>query len=1334
MDQPLKKRRLIDPAPESSRLNEPISTSLPLPPDEVLQKRKNRDELRRVHDCYKRIRFYISQNGSRLKKDFDQAYLYLFSASKGCSSVQRIVAELIPRYASFCPSSLENAAQVVIDMHNCSVGVINGREDFDGVAYQTAKACILGLVDICCSASSEASTSSAFQGICSPVFAKVFNFLISYLEMVEIRSIGRCAIQNIQEPLDLFHELIQKEEENKPGPSRLFWFQALCLLKVLFSCPRDLLGACFELVSSPSTDVEQRKKGVYFINLVTMQLDEITVKQGYDRNNNEDNSLADPVEIGVEDMDRGTLITTRKGNHEHLCPSNNCFLDMVIVGDPSLKDWVLMKWKGLQNLLQPERFEVLSQFLERVFGSSGKVFQELVALQNDVDNADSSKNGLHDDKPADSSVRAHDLTSSDVPDGIVLKRKNNDRRNISSETLRSNLSKHVNKAQRIPYREGENIEGSILSEKEGSSCEKESLVDSSLFRKNLSSTKLRNECAGLEKVIPGSNDRKTTVTRAEVISPGTESGQVVWYSDGDPSAMDVFSASKQLWISSLGSDASESVVRLQFEDFGPVKHFYFFGDRDFAMIEYRNIMDAVRAREFMGGSSPWGASLLVKFLDSGLGCKGTFHGVAIGDSCHVYVGKIQNQQAKEELLQGLVSAGLNGPRTVTDISGESALMLEFFNAEQAALAMEHIRENRRESKSHEEGNVSILSNRDTKVSGNSFYQLLVKHVDSCVSEQELVSAFSMYGEIIRHKFIRHNGVCLLDFRSIEAAQLAKYNLNGARFGSLHVSVEMQSESSDIVVNKSASSPSTSNKENSDNEFIASQLSALFSSICTRFGVNESNNYHLVSMTEEDQVATNALFISFVDIISPSFDDELKGFCNFAAGKAGSLVKLTRLNLQSPCWMVEFNCVDAATEALKNIRSCPSISLHVTFRNPSVALCLEEESTSDRFNPLSREVKLGTRQHVSSLLNSSESKANKAVSPKIKVENMGPKMQKQQSFHSKWGQRSSANRTDTDVAQTQVVDGQEQSWKHDKQNEHHEFASSDGTSWPPPSVRTAGMVVTPPPVPSTSYPHPVFTTSCNSWDAHSVNQPLSLHQNPASLHVSMGVTVPFIPPSVTPLAQIPGNSIHQQLACPASSSASLPLPPPPPDLPPLPPPPPPPLPISQPPFVPPPPSSPPPHQHSSSEASAASLWHGSLCKSGAHYCAVYASGENTDKCKYSNGLFEPANWPSKLDVTQRTAFRHVKTTFSSAQPHKREVCRLLPTAAADVKGLRDFASYLKQRECAGVIKLAATGSMWARVLFILPNSPEVCSLLTISPHPSDSLVALVLPKDTSVDST
>lgn len=136
----------------------------------------------------------------------------------------------------------------------------------------------------------------------------------------------------------------------------------------------------------------------------------------------------------------------------------------------------------------------------------------------------------------------------------------------------------------------------------------------------------------------------------------------------------------------------------------------------------------------------------------------------------------------------------------------------------------------------------------------------------------------------------------------------------------------------------------------------------------------------------------------------------------------------------------------------------------------------------------------------------------------------------------------------------------------------------------------------------------------------------------------GVASPFIPVSVTPLAQIQGAPIqpyNQQVPPPIVPPPIPSLPPPQPEMPHPFPPSPPPLPLTQPPLVPPPPppGSPPPpppplpvQEVVSMECSGQSLqyqWLGNLCKSGVNYCTIYACRADSDICRYSNTIPEPA---------------------------------------------------------------------------------------------------------------
>uniref|UniRef100_A0A453FKX1 Spen paralogue and orthologue SPOC C-terminal domain-containing protein n=1 Tax=Aegilops tauschii subsp. strangulata TaxID=200361 RepID=A0A453FKX1_AEGTS len=282
--------------------------------------------------------------------------------------------------------------------------------------------------------------------------------------------------------------------------------------------------------------------------------------------------------------------------------------------------------------------------------------------------------------------------------------------------------------------------------------------------------------------------------------------------------------------------------------------------------------------------------------------------------------------------------------------------------------------------------------------------------------------------------------------------------------------------------------------------------------------------------------------------------------------------------------------------------------------------------------------------------------------------------------------------------------------------------------PPVSAHRSSVMPPPPPPIQTSFVRPVYPGPGSPWENTTPNPPfgrvspriVSPRMMPGSSFRIPSAPPPFIPSCVTPRTPIPNVA--------PSPFAPLDMPPPPLS--------PPPLPVSEPPSVPPPPSSPPAQPSTdpcnSQKPCPHPQWQGSLTKSGIHYCTIYASRIELDACRYGSTVSEPAEWPSRLDVLKRTAFQHAKTIISNAPPNKKEVCRLLPCSNDDQKGFRDFISYLKLNKYAGVIKIAPVKPMGSRLLFILPPTSEVFGLLGLPPQPTECLIAVVLPKETTTE--
>ncbi|KAK2452625.1 nucleic acid binding protein [Trifolium repens] len=1217
IDQPMKKRKLHDsPLPETTTPFLQTLSTPTLSQDEILAKRRNKDAIRNVYEVYRRIKRCLLQKQAPSTPDLDQSFLALIASSRGCMSVQRIVADLIPRYACHCPKALEAATKVVINMHNWSLALITKEEDSSGVAFETAKACIFGLADICCVASSVASTSAVTRGIRSAVFQNVLTFFVALFEGKDVSRMIDKNFLNVQDNPEVFSELKQKVlDEDNSSLTKLSKFHTLCILWVFFSCPKELLAACLELLGS-ATKEGTFNEGQRFMSMVTSLLNDDESVHPLGRENDGPKSCTDSIGQGIKEIEVGEKVIT-DDNHISDTIQKSCLLMLVLNKDPSLRKWTLRRCKKLLDSLTDASLET-APVLQGILGMFAQQTElEDCQVDSDEDKSESSifmnrnyavpRISEEHESIGETSQKGSHFDNGGISRSVSIEKgEKGDMPNVRCSTPRDSVSHQIfspTVRTAVDYRSN-----SFEGRNEFPIVEKNQVLNM-----NFSSPLSRSSSGAVSNVLASPNHHfmsPTSLTKS----------QIVWCGDGDPAAVDIVAASKQLWVGCVALDMPESHIRFQIERFGPIEKFIFFPLKGFALVEYRRIIDAIKARHYAPGNFP----CRVKFMDIGLGTRGAINGVAVGSSFHIYVGNISSQWAKDEILHESRKVVYKGPLTVIDLSFEFALLMEFETPEEAASVMLHLRQFRRERSNYNPhfgpGTVNVVSPHSRTLPGSP--------ADSSRT--------------------RMSHLC-----NILSSLRAKYNIN--QNTGLH-----------------------------DNYIIGNS--------CTS------------SMCEEDTVPSSTLWITIPHSSSQFLtDDELMSICNLAIGNSGSIARLTQAKMNmGGGWFVECSNVDGAVSILKNLRACPGLFFQIEFSKPG-----NQNAVPFSIKP--------------------ENHAMELVSPRLNAENHGS------GVHG--APLSQSNRHFPDSREISEVGGRNPDGynhlsldPHQGGNVPHVYSGAHGPSIPPPQQ-----------IQSSPFTRPVYVPPNGPWDPHGMNNQLPVNQFQTGVMPNNFNGSPFIPASVTPIGQIQGTPMQPYNQQIHPSIVPPPLPPPQPEMPPLHPHPSslPPLPQTQPPLVPPPPGSPPPplpvQEPVNMECSGQTLqyqWQGNLCKSGVSYCTIYACRADSNICRYSNATPEPSGWPTKLDMTKRTDFRHVQSTFAATPSDRREVCRLIPSSTSDDRRFQDFVSYLKQRDCAGVIKIPASKSIWARLLFILPHSLEMCSLLSIAPDPSDCLIALVLPKETN----
>ncbi|CAN0905642.1 hypothetical protein LINGRAHAP2_LOCUS23784 [Linum grandiflorum] len=1077
-------------------------------------------------------------------------------------------------------------------MYNSSLAVIKRGKDYDDTSFETAKTCIYGVADICHVAASAAPVSSDIQGIVSAAFRNALSFFVSSDERTEILNfIDNNGLLKIQDSTELFSELKENFcHEDHSSLVKLFKLRALSLLWIFFSHPKKMVAACFELLKS--SELEEIIKGQQFVYLLTSQLN---------------------IDSETESL-----------------------LHLVLQKHESMRSWMFLKYKNFFK--KPSSMGdslAIRTSLEHVFDSFPEL-KDLGDLQVDSDEDISNPS-----KRLNQQYLVH-MKSSDQDiygdphnkDGCS--HESGSLRSMDWETSEPGGSSHVrssmprdlmNQPVLSPVtRRPVNLRNNSLEARSHNGSGGENPVSAVGF----SSPAVQSAPGGFSNT---SNSPRQNL--------GAGHGcQSMWFCDGDPSTMEVFSASRELWVGFFSPDVSEAHLRFELGRFGPMEQFFFFQVQGFALAEYRSLIDAVRAREYMRIHFPW----QIKFMDVGLGTRGTVNGAAVGSSRYVYAGNISSQWARDELLHESRKVIYKGPYMVTDLYNEGALLMEFESPEEATAVMVHLRQHRKDK---------FLPPSDASTSNVG-----MPHIDG--ARMMLSSADTE----TRTSNLGYAGNCTNESGQAQAIP------------------ESPADSSRIRL---------------------SHLSSLLSSLRAKHNINQFDSSIYQAMGNMDHVPSSTLWIHIPNVGSPFLaDDELMSVCSLAISNVGTIVRLQWAYTQmGNGWFVECSSVDAAITCLKSLRNNPGTFFQVEF-SQQAAIGGAHFSAKPEHSPM------------------------ELVSPRMNLENGGAAVHIGHPFGSSNPSQGGNH-----------ISAAEQMWIYNNnETELHHGAGS----YPCAPVGTQGQDMPPPPqYQQAPFAQPVYQPPNSCWDPRGSNHHVPFNQEPSAVMNTsfQGSTVapPYVATSSTQLVQGPGAPVQHfdqsySLAAVPPPLVSLPSHR---EVPPLPP---------SPPPAPPPPSSPPPPPpiavSADTETSVHSRqyeWQGALCKSGVHYCTIYALRVESEVCKYLNAVSEPSEWPTKLDMTKRTDFRHVKSTFSSTPTHKREVCQLMPSSLSDQKGYQDFISYLKQRECAGVIKIPTTRSIWGRLLFILPYSKEVCSMLCI-PLPAspsqDGLICLILPKETNLE--
>ena len=172
----------------------------------------------------------------------------------GCPSVQRIAAGIIPRYALFCPGSIDMASNVMIQILEWSEDVVLQGQDFDGVSFKTAEACLSGIVELSSAATTAASEVPEISDMSVAVCQNLAFYMLCRLAG---RDLEKFALSESKRQVSVCLESSISAQE------KIITLISINIVRLFHINPQSVFSACFELLGARNEN--QRKEGQNFL-------------------------------------------------------------------------------------------------------------------------------------------------------------------------------------------------------------------------------------------------------------------------------------------------------------------------------------------------------------------------------------------------------------------------------------------------------------------------------------------------------------------------------------------------------------------------------------------------------------------------------------------------------------------------------------------------------------------------------------------------------------------------------------------------------------------------------------------------------------------------------------------------------------------------------------------------------------------------------------------------------------------------------------------------------------------------------------------------------------